>query len=760
MLLRSTWLFVVVWFLLGQSNLLAQCDHTGIVVDASGVSSCELVVIDENGDVYEPLTNPYGLEAGDQISFSALPSGASSYCQLGAAVYLNCVTVVGNAGPVSPCDADFSWKVDSPTEPLQITFQAPAPLPGYAYFWQTTSGDTSNLSFPTFSFPAPDQYQVCLTVTGPDCTTYHCEEITAGYGADCGFMVDLQVDGMTITAEVYNPTDFGPYHPQVVQWYNAVTWEMIGTEPVLNYTLTDPEECGLLCAFYEVIFPGGSMCYGEVCEPILVSDGCFDPGAIDPEVVCATVYDPVCGCDGATYGNACEAENWYGVIEYSPGPCPNDPSCFAYFMTSATADPMTVQFVNGSTLGAVEWSWDFSDGSVYLNEDAPTHTFSEPGIYPVCLEVTGPGCSAVYCRDVVVNMTSSLEMCGFTDCVWPGDANGDAKADIYDLLELGLGYQTNGPLRPAANTEWEGQYAPDWGTPIFAAVDEKHLDANGDGWVNENDQEAISLNYAPSFGVSSTLSPDAPVLYIDFLVDTLVIDSNSPEFVTVNARLMAGDALLPFLDLHGLAVQIYYPQQDLVLPHSLEAVPAPESVFGDEQDQLWMQKDLYELKRLDLAFTRKKGEIVNGYGAVAEMQFIVISDIIGGRSENEIPFLMHIEGVKAVNGMGEPKLVNVPAVPSSFLIINNLDPTATKDVPAAEKIQIYPNPTNDLTFVYLPPELQATRIELINAQGQRLLSETVSEEVHPISANQLASGIYWVQVQTPAGVVGRKLVVE
>ncbi|MCB0678132.1 MAG: T9SS type A sorting domain-containing protein, partial [Saprospiraceae bacterium] len=45
-------------------------------------------------------------------------------------------------------------------------------------------------------------------------------------------------------------------------------------------------------------------------------------------------------------------------------------------------------------------------------------------------------------------------------------------------------------------------------------------------------------------------------------------------------------------------------------------------------------------------------------------------------------------------------------------------------------------------------------------QGQRLLSETVSEEVHPISANQLASGIYWVQVQTPAGVVGRKLVVE
>jgi hypothetical protein len=36
---------------------------------------------------------------------------------------------------------------------------------------------------------------------------------------------------------------------------------------------------------------------------------------------CDTVYDPVCGCDNATYGNACEA-NMAGISVYAEGACP------------------------------------------------------------------------------------------------------------------------------------------------------------------------------------------------------------------------------------------------------------------------------------------------------------------------------------------------------------------------------------------------------------------------------------------------------
>lgn len=89
---------------------------------------------------------------------------------------------------------------------------------------------------------------------------------------------------------------------------------------VCAWRIRECPDAGQVCGTIAGIgCPAGYYCDYALGEGCGVADG-SGLCAQQPEL-CAQVYEPVCGCDGETYGNACEAAA-AGVSVAAPGLCP------------------------------------------------------------------------------------------------------------------------------------------------------------------------------------------------------------------------------------------------------------------------------------------------------------------------------------------------------------------------------------------------------------------------------------------------------
>ena len=127
-------------------------------------------------------------------------------------------------------------------------------------------------------------------------------------------------------ADVYFRFEYNPY-PDTEPSFNTVAVTVSGTVETA-YTVAIPSQGdNTFSSFlFYVTTLDSPVTLTNVTLNSSATVACVDESLINPEAVCPTVIDYVCGCNGVTYTNACFAINEGGVTSYTAGECVNSAS--------------------------------------------------------------------------------------------------------------------------------------------------------------------------------------------------------------------------------------------------------------------------------------------------------------------------------------------------------------------------------------------------------------------------------------------------
>lgn len=490
-----------------------------------------------------------------------------------------------------------------------------------------------------------------------------------------------------------------------------------------------------LCPFMPYTFTAYDANQNAYTHTIVVgctsnpAGGCIDPALIDTMAVCPAVYAPVCGCNGVTYSNDCEAQA-NGVTSWTTGVCNNSNNNPFYVTVSSQGTGcdtfsctgyamLTVSGANGSMPGPLSYQWsNGATGSVAQGLCA--------GVYTVVITEANTGLSQTV--TVIIGTAQG--------CVWPGDTDDNTVVNNFDILPIALAYGESGPARANATLGWYGQSATDWNTanPMANMPNYKHIDANGDGLVDLNDTQAISLNYGQSYFRSSSSSTGTIPLFVE--------SANANEGDRIGLPIMFGTSTDVAQDVYGLAFTIHY-DPTKVVAGSID-IDFTGSWMGS--DLLTFTKDFPALGLIEVAVARKDRQNISNFGRLGTLNLTISDDILRSSTTETMPIeITTVRVVDNANRQQGADVQNAGVVTISLI-------SGVEDLDGDFQLSVFPNPTNDVLNV----QTSGTWIEditLMTTMGQVLVQKmNVSAEQANLNVADLPAGIYLLSVKTDKGI--------
>lgn len=534
--------------------------------------------------------------------------------------------------------------------------------------------------------------------------------------AQCGYDVTLSTEDMVIRGNIFNTSTAGPDYPQKINWYLSSNGQIFSNETFFELETTSYGECSI-CADYEVTQTDGTKCSEIICRTV-------------------NVVDPALSCTAS-----------FSFTDYI-GPMP--------ILGGIT-------FSNFSTGPYTDLRWDFGDGIQDLeSKETVTHIYSETGSYEVTLSIwegAAQDCYTEFTQTVDVYIADNP--CDQLDCVWPGDTDADGKATLKDLINIGVGFGMTGPERENITSTWEGQAAQDWDLENGEGINYKHFDCNGDGEININDIPAIQSNYVMLENSTPNTYENGVPVSLSFDVDTIVVTEEN-QYLEINAGLNIGDTDNPMKDVYGMVLYLTYQKNYVAESGGVTFKYNENSFLGDASSVIPIARNIPERGQTDLAMARRVPTNASGIGRIASLKFIIESDIIDGRAENDgESFIVHINVVTAVDINGNEIELSISDEPASVFFQNGITTTSIA-APLLDdsKIEVYPNPVNDLLQVEITDDLHPQSIEVFNALGQRMIFTEMNEVHAGINVSRLPMGVYMLKVQTEEGIGTKRIMIE